>query len=273
MLIRVVSGIVAIVILFISMFSGKAVFGTAVFILSLIALYEFYKSIKSKGYNPMTMAGYFSSIPLIFLAFTSKSSIIFEEFNNYLLFTLFCIIVIMFVYAIFLHKEYTLNDIAMTVFGIFYILFLFSFIILTRNLPNGFYYTWLVFIGACVPDTFGYFGGKLFGKRKVIPEISPKKTVEGSISGIIACIVIMILFGLFYDRFNILSIYHLIVLGIMCGMISQFGDWAASSIKRYLDIKDYGSIIPGHGGVLDRFDSIMFTAPVIYFYVQFIIIG
>jgi phosphatidate cytidylyltransferase len=139
----------------------------------------------------------------------------------------------------------------------------------------GEYLVWFVFIGAFATDTFAYIFGNLMGKTKILPIISPKKSLEGSIGGIFGCILLMVLVNLLATSLGWVSIkiplHHFIVVGLLCGIISQIGDWAASAIKRYVGVKDYGKIMPGHGGVLDRFDSILFVAPVIYFYFSNII--
>ena len=123
----------------------------------------------------------------------------------------------------------------------------------------------MVFLGAWICDTFAYFTGVLIGKHKLIPEISPKKTIEGSIGGIIFTIIGFIVYGLIMNSFfeAQLSYVYLAILGLALSVVSQVGDLIASAIKRQYSIKDFGNIFPGHGGVLDRFDSVMLSAPVL----------
>jgi phosphatidate cytidylyltransferase len=125
----------------------------------------------------------------------------------------------------------------------------------------------MIFIGAWSTDTFAYFTGRLFGKHKLIPDISPKKTVEGSIGGIIFCAIAFVLYGFIIASINKFSAEpNYIILscvGIVTAIIAQLGDLSASALKRNYNIKDYGAIFPGHGGVLDRFDSVMAVAPFI----------
>jgi phosphatidate cytidylyltransferase len=109
-------------------------------------------------------------------------------------------------------------------------------------------------------DTFAYFSGYLFGKHKLIPNVSPKKTIEGSIGGILGSTICCLIFGYIFK----LDMALMIVMGIIGSIIAQIGDLFASSIKRYVGIKDYGNLIPGHGGVLDRFDSVILVAPFVY---------
>lgn len=157
----------------------------------------------------------------------------------------------------------------MTVFFcFFYGPVLFSFIWLTRELPGGIYMVWLIFISSWICDTCAYLSGMALGKHKLTPVLSPKKSVEGAVGGVLGSALVGALFGyLFLNRLfegqNMVWICALI-----CGagaVISQIGDLAASGIKRNHGIKDYGKLIPGHGGVMDRFDSVLFTAPIIYY--------
>jgi len=141
-------------------------------------------------------------------------------------------------------------------------------IILTLNDFNyGSTYVWLIFVISFATDTFAYFTGYLFGKNKLIPKISPKKTIEGSIGGILGSTISCILFAYIFK----LQILPLVVIGSLGSIVAQFGDLFASSIKRYVGIKDYGKLIPGHGGILDRFDSVILVAPFVYYAIMFFI--
>jgi phosphatidate cytidylyltransferase len=135
-------------------------------------------------------------------------------------------------------------------------------------MEKGYLYIWLIFIGAWATDTFAYFTGVALGKTKILPKVSPKKSLEGSIGGVLGCMAGMLLFGLYFTSMFDVPVYHFAILGGICGVVSQIGDWAASAVKRAVNIKDYGNIMPGHGGVLDRLDSVLFVAPVVYFYIN-----
>ena len=138
---------------------------------------------------------------------------------------------------------------------------LIDFIILTMySFSKGHIYVWLIFIIAFITDIFAYFAGYLFGKHKLIPKVSPKKTIEGSIGGILGSTLVCLGFGYYFN----LNLTMIILLGFFGSIIAQMGDLFASSIKRYVGIKDYGKLIPGHGGVLDRFDSVILVAPFVY---------
>lgn len=276
---RVISGIIGVILLVAAVLSPQEVLGIGVFILALLGLHEFYAAVSKAGYKPVRIIGYISCIPLLLIGIVPAAGanggfISLLSSGYYFAFAIFIVLVILFSTIIFLHNRYNIIDISLTVFGILYIVFLFSFITLTRNLDGGRFIIWLIFIGAWVTDTFAYFTGMAAGKTKLFPAISPKKTLEGSIGGIIGCTLITIIYGMFINKYlSYIPLYHYILIGVLSGIISQIGDWFASAIKRYVKIKDYGIIMPGHGGVLDRFDSILFVAPVIYFYISFLISG
>lgn len=132
------------------------------------------------------------------------------------------------------------------------------------GLAVGQYVYFLIFIAAWVTDTFAYFTGVFFGKHKLCPKISPKKTVEGSVGGVVFCVIAFAVYGLLIGRFgeNIEPNFAgIAIVGCAMSIVSQFGDLLASVIKRTYGIKDYGKLFPGHGGVLDRFDSVLLLAP------------
>ena len=140
-----------------------------------------------------------------------------------------------------------------------YVILAFSALSAVRTLDNGVFYMFIPFICSWVSDVFAYFVGRLLGKHKLIPEISPKKTVEGSIGGIVFAVLAMLLFGFVVDSFFDAITVNYLVLGLMgfvLSIISQIGDLIASSLKREYDVKDYSNLLPGHGGIADRFDSI-----------------
>lgn len=186
------------------------------------------------------------------------------------------IILYLFAYLIFSRLKYSVTDI-LTVFAcLFYIIVGFcSILYLHDRVEGGEYLYLLVFIGAWVTDSFAYFCGMLFGrggKHKLIPEISPKKTVEGSIGGIVFCVAAMLLFGWIVskisDRFH--ANYLLLAIGgVLISVVAQIGDLSMSVIKRHYGIKDYGWIFPGHGGVLDRFDSVIAVSVVLAVFTSF----
>jgi len=163
------------------------------------------------------------------------------------------------------HEKVSPQDVMVNIFGFFYVGVLLSNVYLVRAHEFGTYFVWFIFISAWACDTCAYFSGMLFGKHKLAPALSPKKTIEGAIGGTVGAAIIGGIYGHFI---SVDAGVNLVVLGSIIGLIgailAQFGDLSASAIKRHIGIKDYGSLIPGHGGILDRFDSVIFTAPLVY---------
>lgn len=168
------------------------------------------------------------------------------------------------------------NDIAVTILGIIYVPMMFLFLILTWHMNNGYLLIWYILGGAWLTDSFAYLVGITVGKHK-FSKISPNKSVEGCIGGLLGC---AIAYGLFtsYLNNNFLveigsefNVTLMTILGVFISVISQIGDFFASSIKRHCEIKDFGGIMPGHGGILDRFDSIIMISPFIYILFEFVI--
>ena len=139
-------------------------------------------------------------------------------------------------------------------------------------MPDGEFYIWIPFLIAWLTDTFAYFTGFFIGKHKLIPKVSPKKTIEGSIGGIVGAIVIVILYQYICSKILIIEPNYIkgTIIAIVCSIASQFGDLAASCIKREHDVKDFGNIMPGHGGVLDRFDSVIYISPIVFLILNYI---
>ena len=153
------------------------------------------------------------------------------------------------------------------VFSFVYAPVMLSFLYQTRALENGNYIVWMILISSWGCDTCAYCVGMLIGKHKFAPKLSPKKSIEGAIGGVVGAAALGALYGYFIvekalPEQNIALVFA--VIGALGAVISQVGDLAASGIKRDNEIKDYGKLIPGHGGIMDRFDSVIFTAPIIY---------
>ena len=172
---------------------------------------------------------------------------------------------------LFNHTRYSFSDVAIAFASAVMVSVPFLFVSMTRRLGNENLDVLVILIGSWITDSCAYFSGYFLGKHKLAPTISPKKTVEGSVGGVLGVIIIMVAYA--YVAGNIMNVsVNLVsaaVIGFTAGVVSQFGDLCASIIKREHNIKDFGNIMPGHGGVMDRFDSLMFVAPAVYYILKF----
>lgn len=249
--------------LVIFLFLGGVFLKYGIMVLSLLGLYEFYKVSKKKN-NAFPAIGYIFTI-LYFVLLNRHMDLKLIIFLV-ILFTLICLVIPV------VNTKYTYIDSAITVLGFLYVPVFFSFIVLINQMKYGYLLIWLVFISSWLCDTSAYYVGRLFGKTKLCPKVSPKKTVEGSIGGLLGSALACGIFGYIISRYGInIPLYHYFIIGGICGIMCQFGDLTASSIKRYADVKDYSHLIPGHGGILDRFDSILFASVVVYYYMTIIV--
>lgn len=260
---RVLSGIALVVLMVAGVFAGNAVFTALFTIISIIGMMELYK-IYNMHKSILGCAGYLCAV--IF------DALLFFQLDSYAsAFLVFSLILLMIVYVVEFPK-YTTDQMMMSYLGLLYVNVMLSFVFRIRALDNGVILVWLVFICSWVNDTCAYLVGVMFGKHKMTPKLSPKKSYEGAVGGILGTAIVAAIYGFVFK--NQLSDFSnsVVVFAIAGGLgafISIFGDLAASGIKRNHDVKDYGNIIPGHGGVMDRFDSMVFIAPVIYYVLIF----
>ena len=166
--------------------------------------------------------------------------------------------------AVFSHGKTDIRDVSTSLVLWLYTLIGFAGLIIIHDfIRGGQYFYLLAFVGAWVTDTFAYFTGMLLGKHKLIPDVSPKKTVEGAVGGVVFCTLSFVAFGLLYNRFwladgdEAIPLLAMAIVGFIVSIVSQIGDLSLSLLKRKYGIKDFGKIFPGHGGVLDRFDSVL----------------
>ena len=276
MLVRIITGAVAIgVFIPVCIFSDTMVFPVVIGLMCLIGVYEMAKCLGFEKKYAITIPMYLVALILPMLRH-DKYDILFNHNNAYLAFAmiiLFSMLIYVLAYVMLKKNTIKLSEI-LTFYALFvYVVGCFTSMVVVRytnaNLAtngesvSGAYVYLLAFMGAWVCDTFAYFTGRFFGKHKLIPEISPKKTIEGSIGGIIFTVGAFALYTLIVNSFfgQSLSYLKVCIIGFALSIISQIGDLVASSVKRQYNLKDYGNLFPGHGGVLDRFDSVMLTAP------------
>lgn len=261
---RLVSGIILVILALVLVTTGGGVLFAAVAAISLIGMFELYRVMKLEK-TPLAAVGYLAAA--LYYGF-----VWFEKEDLMMLMAAAFVMVLMAIY-VFTFPKYKTEEITITFFGVFYVAVTLSYLFLVRRAADGVYLVWLVFLSSWGCDTCAYCAGMLFGRHKLAPVLSPKKSIEGAIGGMVGAALLGALYGAVFGT-------HMEEVGnpvIACcaacaiaAVISQIGDLAASAIKRNHQVKDYGTLIPGHGGILDRFDSMMFTAPAIYFVILFL---
>lgn len=252
---RLISGIVLVAIALLTILSGGYVLLFTLACVSVIGMNELYRAMKvhEDKFTFLEIAGY-AGAALYYLAAVMN----FERYGNMAI--IGTLILIMFVY-VFSYPRFHANQVMAAYFGFVYVAVMLSFIMLTRNLPDGKFLVWLIFLCSWGCDTCAYCVGMLIGKHKMAPVLSPKKSIEGAVGGVAGAALL----GAVYAAATGGKAAEYAVICAVGALISMVGDLAASAIKRNQGIKDYGKLIPGHGGILDRFDSVIFTAPVIYY--------
>ena len=231
------------------------------FLIGVLGVREFFKGFESLEIKPSYPIAVGSAVGLyaIFL---------FHEQTEWYLLWAFLSVLASLLYLFNIEKR-KLEDAMATITGIFYIIYFSFHVVLVDNMGDASILVWLIIFSAFGSDVFAYFTGMAIGKHKLCPKISPKKTIEGAIGGVAGSVVLCGLFGYFIAEPYFL---HSLAIGAVGAVISQCGDLTASVFKRKMGIKDYGNLIPGHGGILDRFDSVLFTAPGIYYYIHLFIV-
>lgn len=261
MLVRIMSGAVLLLLLGSAMIMGGWFLYAVCLAISLIGLYELYRAFRLNN-TLLGLTGYAGTLGLYICIGSSRFMLVSMVLS--------AVVMAMMAVYVFTFPKYTVKDVALAYLGFIYTALLLSFIYQTRLFEGGIYYVWLIFICAWGSDSFAYLTGVAFGKHKMSPVLSPKKSIEGAVGGIVCAALLGALYGWFVQ--TRLPGRYLVVFalaGAVGALISMVGDLAASAIKRNYELKDYGKLIPGHGGVMDRFDSVIFTAPVVYWVLYF----
>lgn len=257
---RITSGaIVVIAVLILLLIPNNLIVNLLLTAVAVVATYEYLKAI-SKVCNPIKWVAYLSCLIVTIINYIPELYI-----TKILLFSIPTLILILFAQVIATDMKTTFKDVAYTFLGIMYIPGLIMFISLVNALENGKILFIYLLIAAFGTDTIAYTLGKRIGKHK-FSKVSPKKSIEGCIAGTLGAIILTLIFtAILNNCFHFeYSYFIMAVIGTVLSLIGQLGDLTASSIKRYVDIKDYGTLLPGHGGIIDRIDSILFIAPFVY---------
>lgn len=253
---RIISGtILFIFVAIILVFGNTTTVNIAISAVALFAINEYFRCLEHKN-NVDKWIGNILAILIAFIGIMPQEIIL-------LMFP--AAIVALFLKVIFTQMKTNFSDVAISCFGIFYIIGFIMFIPFIYALDDGKFLIWYLAIAAWGTDTFAYIIGCKFGKHKLTP-ISPKKSIEGSIGGILGAVIISLVYTYCINTWGDIEIsyFAISVIAVILSILAQIGDLAASSIKRYVGIKDFGNLIPGHGGMLDRIDSILFIAPFAY---------
>lgn len=262
---RMISGIVLVIIAFLTIWAGDLVLLATMYLVSLAGFRELTKALKlhaPKGFSAFEWIG-FAGITAYY------ACLWFWGLGTQAMLAIVMTLMAMMAAYVLRFPKFRCEQPVSGFFAFFYAPVLLSFLYLTRTLENGFYLVWLIFISSWISDTCAYLVGRAIGKHKLAPVLSPKKSIEGSVGGILGSALVGALYGFCLAKAGVMDITAqagiFALIGAAGSVLSQIGDLAASGIKRDHDIKDYGKLIPGHGGIMDRFDSVIATAPVIYF--------
>lgn len=261
---RTITGVITLPVLaIILIFSNTIIMDIFTAIIACISMYEYFHCFKSTNKaNPSQYLGYIYCILIAFTHFVDERLL-----TSIIIAIIPVSLVVLFAELVLSKGKKTVTDIAVTMLGICYIPLMLIYLSLVRDMEldhglNGKILIWFVLIASWGSDIFAYFIGRHFGKHK-LTAVSPNKTVEGAVAGVVGAILFGILFAVLCNTIWGVGINYLLIGCIMAvlSIVGQIGDLAASSIKRYCEIKDFSELIPGHGGMLDRIDSIIFVLP------------
>lgn len=272
---RLISGIILLAIAIFTMaMGGIPLIGVLLFI-SLVAYRELTKAMQCSGgeknFNALEVVGLCGVAVYDVTCFLGVQ---YDWDKTALLAVIMMVIMAMLFVYVLTYPKFQAQQVAAATFAFLYAPVMLSATYLTREMPQGIYLVWLILISAWGCDTCAYVVGMLMGKKKIFPKLSPKKSLEGCIGGVLGAMLIGGLYGHFFVNATFPDRTVTWAIAVICGVgavMSMVGDLAASAIKRNSGIKDYGTLIPGHGGIMDRFDSMIVTAPMVYFLAVFLL--
>ena len=261
---RWITGLIAVPILFgIIAYGGKEAFAVLIIIASLAGMYEYNRMAFGKGFSLEKMETLIIALLILLTAFFANLSLLLAVLT-------FAVMTVLMLNLLRIRKKgLDMAHAGRVILGILYIPLLMSHFILIRRTQSGVLWIFFILVLAFAGDVAAYYIGRRLGKRKLLPEVSPGKTVEGTIGLIAGSIVGCLLFKLFF--FPMLPIAHAAILGLVGSVIGQLGDLSESALKRAAGVKDSGVLLPGHGGILDRLDCLMFITPFVFYYQEFVI--
>lgn len=262
---RLVSAAILVAVLLIVTFAPEWVFTLAVSAACFVVLHEIMVTFKQETKLSIVIIDY------IFAGLYMLSGFLRMDTGNQVIYmiTIFFVMTLL-IFSVVDHREINFNDVCASLFLVLYSVVFLIHLSFIRHMENGLALVFLAFIGAFLPDTSAYFAGNLFGEHKLIEAVSPNKTVEGAIGAVVGAVVSFTIYGviLWMLDFNV-HFPRLLLLALICGVVAQFGDLSASVMKRAYKAKDFGKLIPGHGGLVDRIDSLIFVTPVVYYFITY----
>ncbi|MBU0687038.1 MAG: phosphatidate cytidylyltransferase [Candidatus Margulisbacteria bacterium] len=259
-LIRSISVFIAAPIVIACVWYGSVPFLILISAFAIVSINEFYWMMQKRGFKPAYFIGnFFTLFFIVFAFFALKKN--WEPAHSAILTMAASVTLIS---GLFLRRpKHVIVDVAATLFGMIYIGWFLSYLLFIRSLTEHGAFLFFLMITIWANDSTAYLVGTLFGRHKLSPDISPKKSIEGSIAGLLVCIIA----GIIFSQYIGMDILHAIMLGALVSIMAQVSDLVESLIKRDVGVKDSGHVIPGHGGLLDRIDSFILTAPLMYYYV------
>ncbi|MBE7048100.1 MAG: phosphatidate cytidylyltransferase [Ruminococcaceae bacterium] len=263
--IRLISALIGAIFVLGMIFSKPTVFHIGVAVACFIVLHELQATFKQGKKWQLVVLQYAFAVALLLVPFIHSG--IRQELTVFLLTAYLMLLLIC---SVIWHESVKFADALVSFFAVIYGVIFPLYLTYIRSMEWGVALVFLPFLGAWMPDTFAYFIGCRFGKHKLIPGVSPNKTIEGAAGAVFGSIVTFTLYGFILTYgFHLQVCYPaLIGLSLLCSIVAQFGDLTASVIKREYNMKDFGNLIPGHGGILDRVDSLLFIAPVVYYFLM-----
>lgn len=260
---RTLSGIVLVAFMLATIIPGGIILFVANMLISLVGVYELYRVVGIEKKLP-GITGYVAVISYYAILYLGKT--------EHMMTLMIVFLIALLAQYVFMFPEYKTEEISNAIMCMLYAGVMLSFLYRVRIGDNGAYTVWLIFLCSWGSDTCAYLAGVAFGKHKMAPVLSPKKSIEGAIGGVIGAAVLGAIYAaVFSDKIQ-MSANPIAAFAVICAvgaLISMVGDLAASAIKRNHDIKDYGNLIPGHGGIMDRFDSVIYVAPIIWILLLF----
>ena len=261
---RLISGIILVLLSVVVVGQGGVLLFGVTALISAIGLFELYRVLGIER-KSLAAVGYATAC--------SYYGILWFEGQKYITLMIIASLMVMMALYVFTFPKYKTEEVTAAFFGVCYVPVMLSFLYQTRVMNDGAYLVWLIFLSSWGCDTCAYCSGMLLGRHKLAPVLSPKKSIEGAVGGAVGAALLGFIYAaLFASHMSGVENPQLVCTAAcaIAAVISQIGDLAASAIKRNHGIKDYSRLIPGHGGILDRFDSMIFTAPAIYFALTFL---